>query len=212
MSHEHATHHRAKFADHKPQQDAYSYEMETYQKGLTYERPPLTFQASKLESLACDRMSAESKGYVYGSAGSRETDDKNKAAFKKWSIAPNRLTGIKNFPDLTTEIFGEKLQAPIAMAPVGVLRIFNPEGEVAAAKAAAKEAMPYILSTASSTSIEDVTNANGEDGQMVSVVLAESKARRYHYLSAAAREEIGVHNAVRDTGYVLTGLASFRYG
>ncbi|KAK3197243.1 hypothetical protein GRF29_1536g1126303 [Pseudopithomyces chartarum] len=165
MSHEHATHHRAKFADHKPQQDAYSYEMETYKKGLTYKRPPITFQASKWESLACDRTSAESKGYVYGSAGSRETDDKNKAAFKKWSIVPNRLTGIKNFPDLTTEIFGEKLQAPIAMAPVGVLRIFNPEGEVAAAKAAAKEAVPYILSTASSTSIEDVANANGEDGQ-----------------------------------------------
>ena len=104
MSHEHATHHRAKFADHKPQQDAYSYEMETYQKGLTYERPPLTFQASKWEELACERMSAESKGYVYGSAGSRETDDKNKAAFKRWSIVPSRLTGHKKLDRKSTRL------------------------------------------------------------------------------------------------------------
>ena len=47
------------------------------------------------------------------------------------------------------------------MAPVGVLRIFNPDGEIAAAAAAAKEQIPYIMSTASSTSIEDVAKANG---------------------------------------------------
>lgn len=157
--------HRAKFADHKPQQDGQQYEMEIYQKGLNYERPPLTFQASEWEKLACERMSSESKGYVYGSAGSRETDDKNKAAFKKWSMVPRRLRATKRFPDLSTEIFGEKLQFPIAMAPVGVLQIFNPDGERAATRAAAKECIPYILSTASSTSIEDVAEANGPEGQ-----------------------------------------------
>ena len=64
------------------------------------------------------------------------------------------------FPDLQTTIFGDTYPYPIAMAPVGVQRIFNPEGEVAAARAAAKEQVPYILSTASSTSIEDVAKAN----------------------------------------------------
>lgn len=47
------------------------------------------------------------------------------------------------------------------MAPVGVLKIFHPEGETGATTAAAKEHVPYILSTASSTSIEDVAKANG---------------------------------------------------
>jgi lactate 2-monooxygenase len=41
----------------------------------------------------------------------------------------------------------------------------DPDGEVAATTAAGKEGVPYILSTASSTSIEDVAKANGEDGQ-----------------------------------------------
>lgn len=42
-----------------------------------------------------------------------------------------------------------------------VQRIFNPDGEVASAAAAAKGNIPYIMSTASSTSIEDVAKANG---------------------------------------------------
>jgi lactate 2-monooxygenase len=139
--------------------------MQTYARGLDFERPPLTFEAAKWEELACSRMSADSKGYVYGSAGVRETTDKNHAAFKKWSIVPRRLVKYDGFPNLKTELFGETLQFPIAMAPVGVLKIFNPDGEIAATKAAANEAVPYILSTASSTSIEDVAKANGTDGQ-----------------------------------------------
>jgi isopentenyl diphosphate isomerase/L-lactate dehydrogenase-like FMN-dependent dehydrogenase len=43
-----------------------------------------------------------------------------------------------------------------------ILGIFNPDGEVAAAAAAAKQNVPFIMSTASSTSIEDVAKANGD--------------------------------------------------
>ncbi|KAI8935864.1 hypothetical protein NX059_007381 [Plenodomus lindquistii] len=165
MSHPSATSHHPKFENHKPEQDAVDYEMQTYTRGLAFERPPLTFQASAWEDLACSRMSADSKGYVYGSAGMRETTNKNRAAFQKWSIVPNRLIKYDGFPNLQTQILDETLQAPLALAPVGVLKIFNPDGEVAAAKAAAKEAIPYIMSTASATSIEDVAAANGPDGQ-----------------------------------------------
>ena len=124
------THYHLKFADHKPEQDGYQYEMEIYNRGLDFERPALTFQADKWEELACSRLSSEAKGYVYGSAGTRETTDKNRAAFKKWSIVPRRLVKTETFPDLSTEVLGEKLQFPIAMAPVGVLKIFNPSGEI----------------------------------------------------------------------------------
>ncbi|KNG49000.1 FMN-dependent alpha-hydroxy acid dehydrogenase [Stemphylium lycopersici] len=168
MSQPSATQDRLKFSNHEPEQDGISYEMDTYTRGLSFERPTLTFQSDKWEELACARLSADSKGYIYGSAGVGETRDKNRAAFKKWSIQPRRL--VKNdtntgFPDLTTSLFGEKLSAPIALAPVGVLKIFNASGEEAAARAAAAQAVPYILSTASSTSIEDVARANGSGRQ-----------------------------------------------
>lgn len=165
MTSEHASSFRHKVRDHKPAEDGVAYEQDIYKKGLNYERTTLTFQSNKWEELACQRLSAEAKGYVYGSAGTRQTDEKNREAFRKWSIIPRRLVKTESFPDLTTEVFGEKLQYPVAMAPVGVLRIFNPDGEIAAAKAAAEECIPYILSTASSSSTEDVAGANGPDGQ-----------------------------------------------
>ena len=45
---------------------------------------------------------------------------------------------------------------------MGVQRIFHTDGELASAAAAAKEGVPYIMSTASSCSIEDVAEANGD--------------------------------------------------
>jgi lactate 2-monooxygenase len=165
MSQDAATQHHPKFTNRRPEQDAVEYEMQTYTRGLDFERPPITFEASRWEELACSRMSADSKGYVYGSAGVRETTNKNRAAFRKWSIVPKRLVKYDGFPSLKKEILGEALQFPIAVAPVGVLKIFNPDGEQAVARAAAKEAVPYILSTASATSIEDVAKANGNNGQ-----------------------------------------------
>lgn len=101
---------------------------------------------------------------MYGdnNAGTRETHDKNLSSFKKWSIVPNRLVKSPGLPDITSEIFGEKLSFPLALAPVGVQTIFNPEGEVGTSSAAADVGVPYILSTASATSIEKVAHANGD--------------------------------------------------
>ena len=59
-------------------------------------------------------------------------------------------------------MFGKREPVPIAIAPVGVQQILNPDGELASAAAAAREGVPYIMSTASSTSIEDVAKANGD--------------------------------------------------
>lgn len=161
------THHdtviRPNLAEH-PSPDPVRYENEIYQKGLHYEKPPFTFKALDWEDLASARMSAESKGYVVGNAGTGETARKNRAAFEKWSIVPRRLIDTKGkFPDLSTTVLGgQKTPVAMAMAPVGVQRIFNPDGEEATAAAAQKQGVPYIMSTASSTSIEDVAKANGD--------------------------------------------------
>ncbi|KAI1319404.1 putative FMN dependent dehydrogenase [Xylariaceae sp. FL0255] len=142
--------------------DPVAYESSVYEKGLHYERPPFSFKSLDWEAEASKVMSATSKGYVIGNAGTGETARKNRAAFEKWSIVPRRLVKTKGLPDLSTEVLGQKLPFPMACAPVGVQRIFNPDGEMAAAAAAAKEGVPYIMSTASSTSIEDVAKANGD--------------------------------------------------
>ena len=63
--------------------------------------------------------------------------------------------------DLTVEIFGEKFDSPLFIAPVGVQTIFHQDKEVGVAEVAAEIGVPYILSTASSSSIEDVAKASG---------------------------------------------------
>ncbi len=149
--------------------DPVAYEAAVYQRGLRYQRPPFTFKALEWEGLAAERMSADARGYVLGCAGTGETARKNRDAFARWSIVPRRLglgkireggEGQEVFPKLSVDVLGKSLRYPIACAPVGVQKIMNPDGEVAAARAAARERVPFIMSTASSTSIEEVALAS----------------------------------------------------
>lgn len=175
--------------------DPIAYEAEVYQRGLRYQRPPFTFKSLEWEPLASERMSADARGYVLGSAGTGETASKNRAAFAKWSIVPRRLglgitakaKGTKKgvFPSLDVEVLGKKLPCPIACAPVGVQKIMNPEGELATARAAAREKVPFIMSTASSTSIEDVARASDEGAATSD---GNGKAERWYQLYWPARE------------------------
>ncbi len=68
---------------------------------------------------------------------------------------------LKNMSDLTTstELFGEKLSMPLALAPVGLTGMYAKRGEVPAAKAADKKGIPFTLSTVSVCPIEEVTPA-----------------------------------------------------
>ncbi|EGP87574.1 uncharacterized protein MYCGRDRAFT_100239 [Zymoseptoria tritici IPO323] len=91
-----------------------------------------------------------------------QTSAKNLKAFKKWSIVPSRMVKTETLPDLSTTVLGQTVSFPIAVAPIGCQRMFDAEGELASAKAAEIECVPYILSTASSASIEDVAKANGD--------------------------------------------------
>jgi hypothetical protein len=69
------------------------YEKQIYQEGLRFQRPPFTFQTGQWQVEAEKRMSAESRGYVVGNAGTGETAAKNLAAFKKWSIVSTPING-----------------------------------------------------------------------------------------------------------------------
>jgi lactate 2-monooxygenase len=66
--------------------------------------------------------------------------------------------------DLSVELFGVKQPAPVLFAPVGVQSIFHQDREVGVAEMANEIGIPYILSTAASSTIEDVAKANGPDG------------------------------------------------
>jgi L-lactate dehydrogenase (cytochrome) len=61
--------------------------------------------------------------------------------------------------DLRTELFGETLSMPVALAPVGLTGMFARRGEVQAARAAQSRGIPFTLSTVSVCPIEEVAPA-----------------------------------------------------
>jgi len=84
-----------------------------------------------------------------------------------------------NTRDLTTELFGHRIPAPILFAPIGINKLYSPNGELVPAKIAGELGLPvsrsvlahvmgwvlrtylqYCLSTAASQPIEDVAAAN----------------------------------------------------
>lgn len=64
--------------------------------------------------------------------------------------------------DFRTELFGHKLNSPLLFAPIGVQGIVHQDKETGVAEQAAEIGVPYILSTAATSSIEEVANANGD--------------------------------------------------
>ena len=68
---------------------------------------------------------------------------------------------LKNVANLSTktELFGEALDLPVALAPVGLSGMFARRGEAQAARAAATAGVPYILSTVSVCALKEVIKA-----------------------------------------------------
>ncbi|CAM3707483.1 L-lactate dehydrogenase [Pseudomonas reidholzensis] len=68
---------------------------------------------------------------------------------------------LKNMSELSlqTQLFGETLSMPVALAPVGLTGMYARRGEVQAARAAAAHGIPFTLSTVSVCPIEEVAPA-----------------------------------------------------
>lgn len=57
---------------------------------------------------------------------------------------------------LQTDILGQTAAMPVGLAPAGLAGMVHPDGEILAARAAAAFGVPYVLSTVSICSIEDL--------------------------------------------------------
>lgn len=99
-------------------------------------------------------------GYTVSGTDGDETLLANREGFKRFRIRARRLVDIRN-ADTSTEIFGARWESPIALAPVGGQRKYHPEGEVAVARAARHGAHTQILSTMTSSAVEEVSAARG---------------------------------------------------
>ncbi|KAJ5113399.1 hypothetical protein N7456_001933 [Penicillium angulare] len=137
------------------------YQRENFWKPNDGKIAPFNTDPAKLEERAKERLSEGGWYYASSNAGMSTTHLANRQAFYRHRIIPNQLVDT-NTRDTTTTIFNHKVSAPIGFAPIGINKIYHPAGESAVAKVAGELNLPYCLSTAGSTSIEDVGAANGE--------------------------------------------------
>jgi L-lactate dehydrogenase (cytochrome) len=139
-------------------QDFANFQFEIYLGGLSGATPALPLLAAELEERARELLSPEAFGYVAGGAGAELTMRANLSAFERWEIMPRMLRDVSR-RDLSTSVLGTAMPAPILLAPVGVQSIVHPQAELAVGQAAAASGLPFILSTASSYTMEDVAGA-----------------------------------------------------
>ena len=135
-------------------------QFEIYQQGLAGKKLSVPIPIADLENKAAQVLSAEAYDYVAGSASGERTARSNLSAFDRWHIVPRMFRDVSQ-RDLTVELFGNILPAPVLLAPIGVQNIIHSDAEVAVARAAAFEGVPFVLSTVASRPLEEVAQASG---------------------------------------------------
>jgi lactate 2-monooxygenase len=136
-------------------------QMQIYQAMLTGEKSAIPLSVAELEAAAAKVLTPEAFDYVAGGAGGERTMRANLEAFDHWQIVPRMLRDVSQ-RDLSVEILGQKLPAPVILGPVGVQELVHADADVASARAAASLGIPFTLSTVSSRTIEDVAKTMGE--------------------------------------------------
>lgn len=160
------------------------FQYEIYLRGMTGAVPRLPTDLSRLEELTERRLGPGPVGYVTGSAGTGSTAAANRAALDRRRIVPRMLRDVAD-RDLSVEVLGRALPAPLALAPVGVLSLMHPDAEPAAARAAAAQGVPYILSSASSTPMEEVAAAMGDGERWFQLYWAKDREVTRSFLRRA---------------------------
>jgi len=124
-------------------------------------KPTLPVSPDLLEQKAKEVLEPRAYDYVAGAAGGEQTARANREAFYGWRIVPRMLRDVSE-RDLSVELLGKKLPAPLLLGPVGVQGIIHAEAELATARAAASLGVPSVLSTLSSQPLEQVAQACGD--------------------------------------------------
>jgi 4-hydroxymandelate oxidase len=131
-------------------------------------------------------------GYMASGIDDEVTLRANREGFLKFQLRPRRLVDVSKV-DMTTDILGVKYASPIIIAPTGGHKAYHLDGEEGVAKAAKAGNHLMILSTQTSTGVEDVIKARGGPIWM--------------QLYATNKFEVAAHHVKRAENAGCTGLA-----
>ena len=110
--------------------------------------------------LARRRLSRFAFDYLDGGAEDGRAIARNLASWGQVTFKPRSMVDVSEVRT-EIEVFGRKQALPVLIGPTGLNGLYWPRAEEVLARAAHQAGVPFVLSTASTSLIEDVRDASG---------------------------------------------------
>ena len=116
-----------------------------------------------LRKLAKRRLPKIAFDFIEGGLDDEVGLDRNRWGFERHRIVPKYMVDVTK-REQTTELFGRTYSSPFGIAPTGGAALFRPGADLMLAAAARKANVPFIMSGASTASIEDLARVAPDHG------------------------------------------------
>jgi len=123
--------------------------------------PADALNVMEFEAVAKSLLPLAHQGFMMTGTDDEETLAANREGYKRFQLLPRRLVDFSNV-NTRTEVLGIPFESPIYLCPCASHRMYNPEGELAVARAAKARNTEIMLSTNTSTAIEEVVRERGK--------------------------------------------------
>ena len=100
---------------------------------------------------------------VDGGAESERNLRRNSDAFEEVELTPRYMVDVSQI-DTKAQLFGRTYDAPFGMAPIGMLNAFWPDADLTLARLCKRRNIPYVASSAASTTVEQLARAADGNG------------------------------------------------
>ena len=174
-----------------------------YRAGISGITPKVPTEAGRLEAAARRSLLRRPGGrrawaYIYGGAGSGATMDANREAFDRRRIVPRMLRDTSE-RDLSVELFGRRLPAPVLVAPIGAAGLITRDADLDVGAAAAQRGLPYILSSQGSSPMEATAAAMGSAPRWFQLYWSKDEALVDSFIARAEAIDAGALVVTLDT-------------
>ena len=122
---------------------------------------PTIVEIADLKKLAQKRVPKMFFDYADSGSWTESTYRANESDFQKIMLRQRVAVDMTN-RNLKTQLVGQNISMPVAIAPTGLAGMQHADGEMLAAQACEEAGIPYTLSTMSICSIEDVAAATSQ--------------------------------------------------
>lgn len=113
-----------------------------------------------LRAMAHRRLPRFVLEYLEGGAEEEASLLRDRTAFADWRFTPRQLVDVSH-RSLRTPLLGRDAALPLVVAPTGLNGLFWPHADTALAQAAARSGIPFVQSTMSNDTVEDVARVEG---------------------------------------------------